>query len=347
MCQRNRPLQVKIRSLCEKSPLEIPGKNMKTVHSGYKWLLMVFLLPLSMQISAMEGWPRQVHGENGTITLQHEPERIVSTSVTLTGSLLAIDAPVIGSGATAPNSRFTDSQGFFRQWGDIAKQRQVKRLYIGEPNAESIASEAPDLILVSATGNDSAIKLVSQLSAIAPVLVVNYDDKSWQQLVTELGRATGHEAQAAQKVAEFDQREKALKAKLRLPPQPVSAMVWNGGGREVNLWTRESAPGKLLEQLGFTLATPPASVTGNFSMGHRKDIIQLSGENLAAGLAGKSWLLFASTDDTVPQVLKDQFLSQTDAVRNKQVYAMGSDNFRLDYYSASHLLTTLQHQFTH
>jgi ABC-type Fe2+-enterobactin transport system substrate-binding protein len=31
------------------------------------------------------------------------PTRIVSTSVTLTGSLLAIDAPVIASGATAPN----------------------------------------------------------------------------------------------------------------------------------------------------------------------------------------------------------------------------------------------------
>lgn len=27
MCQRNRPLQVKIRSLCEKSQLEIPGKK--------------------------------------------------------------------------------------------------------------------------------------------------------------------------------------------------------------------------------------------------------------------------------------------------------------------------------
>lgn len=306
---------------------------------------MVLLLPLSIQVSAMDGWPRQIKAENGTVTLQQPPERIVSTSVTLTGSLLAIDAPVVGSGAGAPGSRFTDAQGFFRQWGDIARQRKVKPLYIGEPNIESIASEAPDLILVSATGNDSALRMVSQLSAIAPVLVVNYDDKSWQQLVTVLGQATGHEAQAAQKVAEFDQREKALKPGLRLPPQPVSAMVWNGGGREVNLWTRESAQGKLLEQLGFSLAIPPASVTGNVSMGQRKDIIQLSGENLATGLDGKSWLLFASTDSTVPSVLSDPFLSQTEAVSNKNVYGMGADNFRLDYYSASHLLTTLQKLF--
>ncbi len=99
----------------------------------------------------------------------------------------------------------------------MAKQRHVKRLYIGEPNAEAIAAQAPDLIIVSATGNDSALKLVSQLSAIAPTLVVNYDDKSWQDVVTLLGQATGHEAQAAQRVKEFDDREAALKQAITLP----------------------------------------------------------------------------------------------------------------------------------
>ncbi len=34
----------------------------------------------------------------------------------LTGSLLAIDAPVITSGATAPGSRLAEEQSFFRQW---------------------------------------------------------------------------------------------------------------------------------------------------------------------------------------------------------------------------------------
>lgn len=42
-----------------------------------------------------------------------KPQRIVSTSVTLTGSLLAIDAPVIASGATTPNNRIGDAQGFY------------------------------------------------------------------------------------------------------------------------------------------------------------------------------------------------------------------------------------------
>ncbi len=65
--------------------------------------------------------------------------------------------------------------------------------------------------------------------ATAPPLVVNYEDKSWQQLVTLLGEATGHEADAVARVKAFDAQEAALKQKIALPPQPVSAMVLNGG----------------------------------------------------------------------------------------------------------------------
>ncbi len=311
---------------------------------GMVALLFIFQTFTSVA-RAEQGWPRTVQGANGAVTLQQPPQRIVSTSVTLTGSLLAIDAPVVASGATAPNSRLADGQGFFRQWSEVAQQRHLKRLYIGEPSAEAIAAEAPDLIIVSATGNDSAIKLVSQLSAIAPTLVINYDDKSWQAVVAELGRATGHEAQAAQRVQAFDAREAALKKAITLPPQPVSAMVWNGDGRAVNVWTGASAQGKLLQQLGFTLALPPADAQQGHSMGQRKDIIQLSGENLATNLTGKTFLLFAGDDKTAQSVLSNPFLAQHAAVTNHQVYALGIDTFRLDYYSASNLLARLEKLF--
>ncbi len=307
-------------------------------------LLFVTLLA-NPDARAEGGWPRTLQSAHGSVTLPKAPQRIVSTSMTLTGSLLAIDAPVIASGATAPGSRLADEQGFFRQWGDVAKRKNVKRLYIGEPSAEAVAAEAPDLIIVSATGNDSAIKLVDQFSAIAPTLVVNYDDKSWQQLVTLLGEATGHEADAAARVKAFDEQEAALKQKITLPPQPVSAMVFNGDGRAVNLWTSESAQGKLLEQLGFTLAVPPANLQQMHSMGQRKDIIQLSGENVASGLNGNSFLLFAAEDQTAQQLMQNPFLAQTAAVKQRQVYALGADTFRLDYYSASHLLARLEQLF--
>jgi iron complex transport system substrate-binding protein len=135
---------------------------------------------------------------------------------------------------------------------------QAARLYIGEPSAEAVAAQMPDLILISATGGDSALTLYDQLSTIAPTLIINYDDKSWQALLTQLGQITGHEKQAAARIAEFDKQLAALKEKMKLPPQPVTALVYTAAAHSANIWTPESAQGQMLEQLGFTLATCPA-----------------------------------------------------------------------------------------
>ncbi|ECP1721297.1 Fe2+-enterobactin ABC transporter substrate-binding protein, partial [Salmonella enterica] len=70
----------------------------------YRWLLLVVGLSISgISLAQDAGWPRQIQDSRGVHTLDHKPARIVSTSVTLTGSLLAIDAPVVASGATTPN----------------------------------------------------------------------------------------------------------------------------------------------------------------------------------------------------------------------------------------------------
>ncbi|MDU4171422.1 MAG: Fe2+-enterobactin ABC transporter substrate-binding protein [Citrobacter freundii] len=255
-------------------------------------------------------WPRQVTDSRGTHTLEHKPQRIVSTSVTLTGSLLAIDAPVIASGATTPNNRIGDAQGFLRQWSEVAKERKLSRLYIGEPSA-----------------------------------IINYDDKSWQSLLTQLGEITGQEQQAAARIAEFDKQLQAVKQRITLPPQPVSALVYTAAAHSANLWTPESAQGKLMEQLGFTLATLPANLHTSQSQGKRHDIIQLGGENLAAGLNGEALFLFAGDSKDADAIYANPLLAHLPAVQNKRVYALGTETFRLDYYSAMLLLQRLSALF--
>lgn len=290
-------------------------------------------------------WPRQITDSHGVHTLEHKPTRIVSTSVTLTGSLLAIDAPVIASGATTPNNRVADAQGFLRQWGDVAKARKLARLYIGEPSAEAVAAQMPDLILISATGGDSALALYDQLSTIAPTLIINYDDKSWQALLTQLGEITGQEAQASARIAEFDKQLAAVKQQIKLPPQPVSALVYTAAAHSANLWTTESAQGQFLEQLGFALATLPANLQASQSQGKRHDIIQLGGENLATGLNGESLFLFAGDQKDVDAIYANPLLAHLPAVKNRHVYALGTETFRLDYYSATRVLQRLAELF--
>lgn len=304
----------------------------------------LILFCLSSFVHAAD-WPRTITDSHGTHTFEQAPQRIVSTSVTLTGSLLAIDAPVIASGATTPGNRMGDAQGFLRQWGDVAKERNVQRLYIGEASAEAVAAQMPDLILISATGGDSALALYEQLSAIAPTLVINYDDKSWQQLLTQLGGITGHEKQAAGRIASFDKHLNEAKMHMALPPQPVTALVYTPASHSANLWTSESAQGKLLQQLGFTLSTLPATIQASKSMGKRHDIVQLGGENLAAGLNGESLFLFASDDKDATALENNPLLSHLPAVQHKQVYALGTETFRLDYYSATQILERMSKLF--
>ena len=308
-------------------------------------LLLLSLFVLGLTSAAAADWPRQVTDSRGVHTLESKPTRIVSTSVTLTGSLLAIDAPVVASGATTPNNRVADGQGFLRQWGDIAKQRKVARLYIGEPSAEAVAAQMPDLILISATGGDSALALYDQLSAIAPTLIINYDDKSWQALLTQLGEITGHEKQAAERIAAFDKQLAQVKQQMTLPPQPVNAMVYTAAAHSANLWTAESAQGKLLHQLGFTLADLPAGLQTSTSQGKRHDIIQLGGENLATGLNGEGLFVFAGDEKDVAAIYANPLLAHLPSVKNKRLWALGTETFRLDYYSAMLVLQRLNAMF--
>ena len=308
-------------------------------------LLLLSLFVLGLTSAAAADWPRQVTDSRGVHTLESKPTRIVSTSLTLTGSLLAIDAPVVASGATTPNNRVADGQGFLRQWGDIAKQRKVARLYIGEPSAEAVAAQMPDLILISATGGDSALALYDQLSAIAPTLIINYDDKSWQALLTQLGAITGHEKQAAERIAAFDKQLAQVKQQMTLPPQPVNAIVYTAAAHSANLWTAESAQGKLLHQLGFTLADLPAGLQTSTSQGKRHDIIQLGGENLATGLNGEGLFVFAGDEKDVAAIYANPLLAHLPSVKNKRVWALGTETFRLDYYSAMLVLQRLNAMF--
>ncbi|MDQ6190787.1 ABC transporter substrate-binding protein [Klebsiella pneumoniae] len=135
---------------------------------------------------------------------------------------------------------------------------------MGEPSAEAVAAQMPDLILVSATGGDSALPLYDQLKTIAPTLVINYDDKSWQTLLTQLGQITGHEQQASARIADFNKQLVSLK-KNETAAAAGDRLVYTAAAHSANIWTPESAQGQMLEQLGFSLATLPGGLPASHS----------------------------------------------------------------------------------
>lgn len=303
-------------------------------------------------------WPRTVDSlvvqdgkatkETEKITIEKKPERIVSTSVTVTGSLLAIDAPVVATGGAQPGPAATDD-GFFNQWADVAEERNVKSLYHLEPSFEKILAESPDLIFVSAAGADSATKIYDQLKGIGvPVIVVDYSNQSWEELVTELGAATGHENNAKETLADFDKRVSEVKNNINLPPQPTNIGLALPEGEGLNFWTTQSAQGALLTELGFEVIEPDASVVDTESQfAKRNDVKHVAPENLDKAINGNTFLVtnVDGVNNPVDAITSNPQLADTTAVKNKHVYKINPEVFRIDFYSASKLLDQIEQQF--
>lgn len=292
--------------------------------------------------SADASWPRTVDTENGPITLDHEPQRIVSTSVTLTGSLLSLDAPLVGTGAQQPSSA-TDENGLFSQWADIAHDRDVDVLYQGTPSVEKITAATPDLIVVSASGADSTADQYDTLSKIAPTLVLDYTDRSWQEMASVLADAIGAEERADELIAEFDATvdtaRTAIAPAVASGAASANVLTYNSP-QDSRIFTAASAQGQLVERLGLTLATLPEDMTtaDKGTMAGRADVVPVGQENLSRALPGDVTFVVNAEQAGADKLTADPTLTNTASVQGKRVYALGFDSFRLDWYSANNVV---------
>lgn len=305
--------------------------------------LTAALLALSSPALA-EGWPRTLTHAGSELTLESPPKRIVSTAPSLTGILLAIDAPVTAT-AAALVGPLTDDQGFFRQWADVAQERGVEVLY---PNLqfdiEALILSEPDLVVASATGGDSILPYVPQLQAQGiPVLVINYATAGWEEQAEELGRATGHEEDAARVRADFLAHAQDARTQMRRPEGTASIVSYNMAATYA-VSKSSSAQAKVLAELGFDIAGLPQDMASLVKRSGDFDF--LSHENLPAAITGDSVFLLNGTPEMVAAFKADPVLANLPAVRSDQVYPLGPTSFRVDYYSGLAIIDTLKPYFT-
>lgn len=282
-------------------------------------------------------WPLEVEHAYGTTTIEAQPERVASASVSMTGHLLAVDAPVVASMTTRP-STIADESGFFLQWGEEATAAGVEPIAGPEINVEAIAAARPDLIVGSAVGGDAVSEEVyGLLSDIAPTIVIDHSASSWQEVTTLLGEATGHQEQAADALATFDALVADVAASADTT-RSVTALVYNPDG--INVFTDESAHGQLLMSLGFTLheisEDTAGGTGGGVSDGGRRDIIGVSLENASVAF-GDSTLFFVSDDQAAVDGYGTEIsvLGALPAFQEGRAHALGFSSFRLDYFSAT------------
>lgn len=301
-------------------------------------LLALGTLPLPSLAAAPAGpWPVVHRNPDGSqVSIPAQPRRILSASVTLTGSLLAIDAPVVASSVNG-NKRFFD------QWAAVAEARKVQRLWaLNAVDLEAVYLAKPDLIVVSASGADSAQESVRELSQIAPTIVVDYAANSWQEVTRQLGRATGLSARAEQRVAEFAQKTHSVAHAIRVPEGLTAIVSYNGPGMINPVAMPQGSHGVLLAALGFRMEAPdPGSHSG---LDTPDDFVKAQYEHLST-LKARTVFLLRQDESDVDALMRDRVLSRLPAVQLKQVHGLGKNSFRIDYYSAHQIVDSIQRRF--
>lgn len=141
--------------------------------------------------AAGSAWPVTLTADNGEVTLEEQPENIVSMSATATEMLFAIGA--------GPQVEAVDSTSNFPE------DAPVTDLSAFTPNAEAIAAYEPDLVIIS----DDMNGVLGALESLeVPTLHLGLADdleESYEQIRT-LGEATGHADDAAKVVSDMEDR---------------------------------------------------------------------------------------------------------------------------------------------
>jgi len=291
---------------------------------------------------AASGGVHSVTHESGTTDdVPDNPQRIVSVSVTMTGHLLALDAPVVGS-QVMPGP-FTDDTGFFVQWADKATEEGIEPVYANtDVDLEAITALEPDLIIGAAAGGDAAGEYYDQLSQIAPTLIYRYDNISWEDLTTKLGEDLNLQDQAESVLADYQSTVQEVTDAIEVPDEDVVPLRVNGD--QLAVFTSDSAQGQLLAEVGLSvhdipedlLTTSAQSAEGGGS--DRSDVVAISAENLGPALDDSSVFFVGHTQEQIDTVESGALWKVLPAVEQARAYDLGLDSFRLDYFSATDAL---------
>lgn len=285
-------------------------------------------------------FPRTIEHALGTTEIPAQPERIVSAGVSITGPLLAIDAPVIASGLAGAGN-LADEHSFFIQWGDVAVERGVEGLPGPEVSVEAIAAQRPDLIVGTATGADAVTAVYDQLSQIAPTVVFDTSTTSWEDLTRGVAEAAGLEDAAARVIAEFETLVADTVATITPPDAPAIALADNPEGAAV--FTIESAQGRLLADLGFDVVDPSEFRTG--ADGGRGDIVRVPMERIP-DVVGDASVFYVNADQAaVDTAATRTVLAASPALLEDRMYALGFSSFRIDPYSATQFVERIAELF--
>lgn len=203
-------------------------------------LLRPALLALMFSVSGAHADSREVVDAFGdTVTIPAQPQRILTLSeidldIALTLGVQPVGA-INGRGQSTPPRYLLDRADNLNIVGDL-----------GNPNLEKVLELQPDLILTS----QDRPEMLELLRSIAPTVVTSQWGTPWKQTLAKVGEVLQREDEAAEFLAQYDDRIQQVRTRLAdHQGDTISVVRWNPKGPAYMF--RDSFASKIARELGL------------------------------------------------------------------------------------------------
>lgn len=296
--------------------------------------------------STGSGQTRAVETDQGTVQVPVDAQRVVLLNYSLAGYLFDLDVPVV-----AMTPAHTERPGEFAPaWKQDAEKQGTNWLPWSAAgfDTEAILAQDPDLIIAGGLGFPlkHATVAYSELSKIAPTVVVSGDLTQWQQQFEFLADKVFDKPQVYDDaVKAYDDRITQVRDAITVPAGESAFLSMTADGNVYVLIENRGLP-KEFEKLGFRPA--PLFATGKYQpYVAGGDSFALSTEQVGQVLTMDTLFVigFQTQTQTVAELRKRPIFAQLPAFEKNQAYDLPYGAQRGNYDDAMELLTIVEQTF--
>ena len=257
------------------------------------------------------GWPREVEGLNGLVTIPSKPQRIITASIghdEVTLALVPRDRLVAVGGVTK-DPTYSNVASLVQDMAEISR------------DPETIVAQSPDVVVTSPFFPAEAVEALSSTGIPVVQTELKHDPEARIDSILFMGYIFGEEERALEFAAEVRDRHDSLVAVTgRAGPRPrvlaltqYSDKLWVAGGN--------STEGGVITAAGGANAAEEAGIEGNQTTS-LEGVIAMDPEVIVIAQP-----IEFGAEEFRQSLLSNEALAEIPAIKNKQVHVVESKHF--------------------
>lgn len=264
------------------------------------------------------GWPREVEGLNGVVSIPFKPLRIITASVGHDEMTLAI-VPIerlVAIGGSSKNATYSNVADMLQETPEISR------------DPETIISQAPDIIVTSPFFSADGVSALSKAGIPVIQTELKQGPEARINSILLMGYIFGEEERALEFATEVRERYEALIAVTgEVETQPRVLALTQFGDK---IWTagKDSTEGGVIAAAGGLNVAAEAGIEGNQTTS-LEGVIAMNPEVIVIAQPVEF-----GAEDFRQSLLDNEALAEVPAVKNEAVHVVESKHFTtLSYWN--------------